>query len=126
MPIPSEAEGACVWLIPDGFLPRGGTGIESHEAICVLNTSAQPARIVVTAYFADRPPAHGTAVVVPPERDVHLHLDVPAEIGGLAIPQETPYGLRVASDHPVVVQHSRLDTRLGGMALFTTMGFHVG
>ena len=122
----AEGEGARVWLIPDGYLPRGGQGISSHEAICVLNTSPRPASITVTAYFADRPPQTGQAVVVPAASDVHLHLDVPGEIGGLEIPLETPYGLRVASDRPVVVQHSRMDTRLGGMALFTTLGFAAG
>ena len=116
-------EGACVFLIPDGYLPEGGTGIESHEAICVMNTGREAARIVVTAYYADRPPQRSAPITVPGERDVHLHLDAPAELGGLAIPRETPYGLRVESDRPVVVQHSRMDTRLGGMALFTTMGF---
>ena len=125
MTAPTQGEGARVWIIPDGYLPRGGQGIDSHEAICVMNTGGEIAHIVVTAYYADRPPQRGDAVAVPAERDVHLHLDAPAEIG-LAIPQETPYGLRVESDRPVVVQHSRMDTRLGGMALFTTMGFIAG
>jgi len=125
MSAPTQGEGARVWIVPDGFLPRGGQGIESHEAICVLNTGTQAAHIVVTAYYADRPPQHGQPVAIPAERDVHLHLDAPAEIG-LAIPQETPYGLRVESDRPVVLQHSRMDTRLGGMALFTTMGYAAG
>ena len=117
------ALGARTFIIPDGFLPRGGEGIESHEAICVLNTGTAEAHLVVTAYYADRPPDRSAPIAVPGERDVHLHLDQPAELGGLRIPQEVPYGLRVESDRPVVVQHSRMDTRLGGMALFTTLGF---
>lgn len=125
MAAPAQGEGARVWIIPDGYLPRGGQGIESHEAICVLNAGQEPARLVVTAYFADRGPLRGTPVSVAAERDVHLRLDDPAQVG-LEIPQETPYGLRVESDRPVVVQHSRMDTRLGGMALFTTMGFIAG
>ncbi len=119
----APAAGSRIWIIPDAYLPRGGQGIESHEAICVLNTAAEAAHIVVTAYFADRPPMSGGPVEIPGERDLHLRLDHPGEIGGLEIPQETPYGLRVESDRPVVLQHSRMDTRLGGMALFTTMGF---
>lgn len=115
-----------MWLVPDGYLPRGGQGIASHEAICVLNTGREPAHLVLTAYFADRSPAMSAVVVIPPESDLHLHLDAPEEIGGLQIPQETPYGLRVESDRPVVVQHSRMDTRLGGMALFTTLGYSCG
>lgn len=126
MAAPTNGEGARVWIVPDGYLPRGGQGIDSHEAICVLNTGQEAAHVVVTAYFADRPPLRGGPITVEGERDLHLHLDAPAELGGLAIPQETPYGLRVESDRPVVVQHSRMDTRLGGMALFTTMGFIAG
>lgn len=115
--------GAKTWIVPDAYLPKGGQGIESHEAICVLNLGPEAAHIVVTAYFADRAPASGAPVEIPAERDLHLRLDDPAQIGGLAIPQETPYGLRVESDRPIVLQHSRMDTRLGGMALFTTLGF---
>ena len=126
MGAPSQGEGARVFIIPDGFLPRGGEGIDSHEAICVRNSGTETAHLVVTAYYADRPPAHSAPIPVPGERDVHLHLDAPAELGGLSIPQETPYGLRISSDRPVVLQHSRMDTRLGGMALFTTMGFVAG
>ncbi len=123
MPAPTQGEGARIWIIPDGYLPRGGQGIDSHEAICVLNSGRETAHLVVTAYFADRAPLHSAPIAVPGERDLHLRLDAPAELGGLAIPQETPYGLRVESDRPVILQHSRMDTRLGGMALFTTMGF---
>ncbi len=119
-------EGARVWIIPDAYLPRGGEGIESHEAICVLNSGERDAHLRVTAYFADRGPAESAPVLVPAGRDLHLRLDRPEEIGGLRIPQETPYGLRVQSDEPIIVQHSRMDTRLGGMALFTTLGFVAG
>jgi hypothetical protein len=126
MAAPEGGEGATVWLIPDGYLPRGGTGFASHEAVCILNTGRSDAHVVLTAYFADRPPAVSRPVTVRAESDVHLHLDVPEEVGGLAIPAETPYGLRVESDRPVVVQMSRMDTRLGGMALFTSLGFPAG
>jgi len=108
---------------PDGYLPAGGQGIESHEAVCVLNTGDRDAHLVLTAYFRDREPLVGEAVVVGARRNVHLRLDRPEEIGGLRIPPETPYGLVVTSDRPVVVQHSRMDTRLGGMALLTTLGY---
>jgi len=126
MAAPAQGEGARIFIIPDGYLPRGGQGIDSHEAICILNSGQQAATVIVTAYYADRPPQQGAPIVVPAERDLHLHLDAPAELGGLHIPQETPYGLRVESDRPVVLQHSRMDTRLGGMALFTTLGFVAG
>jgi len=118
-----STDGTTRWIIPDGYLPSGGQGLDSHEAICVLNTGDLPAQIIVRAYFSDRPPAQGQPVTIPAARDIHLRLDRPDELGGLAIPSETPYGLLVTSDRPVVVQHSRMDTRLGGMALFTTMGF---
>lgn len=115
--------GERLWIIPDAYLPRGGSGLDSHEAICVLNVGTATAQLILTAYFADRAPQRSTVIEVPGERDLHLRLDRPREIGGLVIPQETPYGLCVESDQPVVVQHSRMDTRLGGMALFTTLGY---
>jgi Anabaena sensory rhodopsin transducer len=40
------AEGAHVWLIPDGYLPEASQGDQqSHEAICVLNSGTQDATL---------------------------------------------------------------------------------
>lgn len=40
----SAATGHTYWVIPDGYIPPESRGtLESHESICVLNTSATDA-----------------------------------------------------------------------------------
>lgn len=120
------SEGAKVWLIPDGFIPEGSTGgLESHEAICILNTSRRDARLSMTFYFEDREPVRGEAVVVPAERTRHLRTDRPEQVGGAELPRGVPYAVRVESDVPVVVQHSRMDTGQEALALMTVLAHPV-
>ncbi|CAA9558349.1 MAG: Anabaena sensory rhodopsin transducer [uncultured Thermomicrobiales bacterium] len=120
-------EGARVWLVPDGYLPAASSGEQvSHEAVCVLNTGGQDAHLKLAVYFEDRPPVTGIAVTVGAERTRHVRLDRPEELGGAAIPRGVPYALRVESDVPVTVQHSRMDTSQAALTLMTTMAFPVG
>lgn len=79
------SEGARVWLVPAGFIPAGSTGAqESHEAICVLNTSAEQARLSVSFYFEDRDPLKEVVVIVPPGRTLHIRTN---EMDGVEIPR---------------------------------------
>jgi hypothetical protein len=120
------SEGARVWLVPDGYLPKESTGEqESHEAICVLNTSREEARIDLAFYFEDRDPIKGIEVVVPSERARHLRTDRPEQVGGCELPRGIPYAVRLESSVPVTVQHSRLDTSQAPLALMTTVGYPV-
>jgi hypothetical protein len=120
------SEGAWVWLIPDGFLPEESSGTqESHEAICVLNTSTEEAQLLVSVYFEDREPIKDVRVTVPPERTLHVRLDLPEHLGGVSIPVGVPYALRVESNVPVTVQHSRMDTSQEALTLMTTMAHPV-
>ena len=76
-------EGARVWLIPDGFLPEESSETqESHEAICILNTSIEEAQLLISFYFEDREPIKDVRVTVPPERTLHMRLDLPEHLGG--------------------------------------------
>jgi hypothetical protein len=120
------AEGAQVWLIPDGYLPEASQGDQlSHEAICVLNSGTRDATLRITFYFEDRPPVRDVLVVVPAERTRHIRTDQPDQLGGNALPRGVPYAVRVASDRAVVVQHSRLDTSAPALALMTTLAHPV-
>lgn len=120
------SEGARVWLIPDGFLPEESSGTqESHEAICILNTSTEEARLRISIYFEDREPTKDARVTVSPERTLHLRLDLPEQLGGLSIPRGVPYALRVESSVPITVQHSRMDTSQEALTLMTTMAHPV-
>ena len=114
-------EGARVWLVPDGFIPEESSGsLQSHEAICVLNTSAEEARLSISFYFEDREPVKGVMVVVPPERTRHIRTD---GMDGAEIPRGVPYAMRVESSVPVTVQCSRMDTTQPALSLMTAMAY---
>jgi hypothetical protein len=121
-----EAIGHRTWAIPEGWIPDRSSGpddMESHETVCLLNTSDQDANVEITVYFADREPAGPYRLQVPARRTVHLwfnDLDDPEPI-----PLATDYASVIASDVPVVVQHTRLDSRQAENALITTMAFPV-
>jgi hypothetical protein len=96
--------------------------MESHETVCFLNTSDQDASVDITIYFTDREPAAPYRVEVPARRTVHRwlnDLDDPEPI-----PLATDYGV-ITSDIPIVVQHTRLDSRQAENALIATMAFPV-
>lgn len=120
------SEGARIWLIPDGFLPEESSGTqESHEAICILNTSEDDAWLSVSFYFEDRDAIKDVRVLVPAERTRHVRLDLPEHLDGVSIPRGVPYALRVESRVPVTVQHSRMDTSQTALTLMTTMAHPV-
>jgi hypothetical protein len=121
--VSSRSEGARVWLIPDGFIPGESSGAqESHEAICVLNTTVEEARLSISFYFEDREPVKDVEVLVPPERTRHIRTD---RIEGAGIPRGVPYAIRVESSVPVVVQCSRMDTTQAALSLMTAMAHPV-
>jgi len=130
-PVQRRAEGHRVWIIPDAYLPplttedaakrATGRGYWSHESLCVINTSLKPAHVVLNFYFEDRPPVKNVHVAVGAERTRHIRFDKPEELGGFVVPAGVPYALRVESNVPVVVQHSRLDTTQPNCAFLSVM-----
>jgi hypothetical protein len=123
-----KALGHRTWLIPEGYIPAGSHGPEpemlSHETACILNTGPDEARLSITIFFEDREPSGPYVVTVPPRRTLHLRfndLDDPEPI-----PVDTDYASLIESDVPVVVQHTRLDSRQAENALLSTMAFPVG
>jgi hypothetical protein len=116
--------GKLRWFVPDGYLPAESShGVESHEAACVLNVSDQDARVAFTFYFEDREPIGPVDVTVEARRTRHIRLDDPTSLGGVELPRGVPYAYAVASDVPIVLQHSRLDTSAGAYTLFTTLAY---
>lgn len=121
-----EADGARVWFIPDAYLARPATDDpvwKNHEAICVINATDTDAHLTMVFYFADRDPLADVRVTVPATRCLHLRVDDPAQIGGAVIPFDTPYGIRIMSDVPIVVQYSRMYATTHNISLMTTMGY---
>ena len=116
--------GKKVWYIPDGFMNHTENGnFVSHEAICVLNTLSEDAHVRLTFYFEDRAPLRGFLITVGAERTNHIRLDKIVNDAGQRVPYDTPYAVRVESDLPVVIQHSRMDVSQPAMTLMTTIAF---
>ncbi len=93
----------------------------SHETFCVLNAGDADAHLAVTVYFADREPVGPYRVVVPARRTRHVRfndLNDPEPV-----PRDTDYASLIESDVPVVVQHTRLDSRQSANALLSTVAF---
>ncbi len=125
-----EADGAKVpigerrWAIAEGYIPgwSNGPGPEmvSHEAFTVLNAGDEDVSLEVTVYFEDREPIVYSAVA-PARRSLHKRfneLDDPEPI-----PSGLGFGSVIEADGPVVVQHTRLDSRQSANALMTTIAY---
>ena len=120
--------GRTQWAIAEGYIPSASTGPEpamtSHETACLLNASDRNAEVRITIFFGDRDPVGPYRVVVPARRTLHVRfnqLDDPAPI-----PRDTDYASVIESDVPIVVQHTRLDSRQSELAVLTTMAFPGG
>ena len=120
-----EAIGKRRWAIAEGYIPSGSTGPEpamtSHETACILNAGDREAHVTLTIYFADRDPVGPYHLVVGARRTRHLRfndLDDPAPV-----PRDTDYASVFESDVPIVVQHTRLDSRQAENALLSTIAF---
>ncbi len=117
--------GKHVWAIAEGYIPSYGTGKEpeftSHETACILNASNRDAHIDLTIYFADREPVGPYAVSVPARRTLHLRFNDLKEPA--SVPRDTDYSAVFISDTPVVIQHTRLDSRQAENALLTTIAW---
>lgn len=119
--------GRTRWAIAEGYIPGGSTGpepdMESHETLCFLNTGDRDAAVRLTLYFADREPVGPYRIVVPARRTLHQRLndlDDPEPV-----PRDTEYACLIESDRPIVVQHTRLDSRQAENALLSTIAFPV-
>ena len=95
--------------------------MESHETVCLLNMGATDARVEITIYFSDRDPIGPYEIEVPPRRTLHLRFNELSEPE--PIPRDTDYGSVIRSDVPIVVQHTRLDSRQAENALLSTIAY---
>ena len=71
--------------------------------------------------LVDREPAGPYQVIVPANRTNHLRFNDLKDPE--PIPQGTDYGSVIESDVPIVVQHTRLDSRQNANALLTTIAY---
>jgi len=120
--------GKKYWAIAEGYIPTYSHGPEpemtSHETACILNANDTDAEIGIMVYFTDRDPVGPYKVTVPARRTMHMRfndLTDPAPI-----PKGTPYSSVFTSNVPVVIQHTRLDSRQADNALISTIAFSSG
>lgn len=120
-----DAIGKKIWVIAEGYIPSYGNGPEpeftSHETACILNTSNRKANITITIFFTDKDPVGPYHITVEAQRTLHLRfndLRTPEPI-----PTDTDYASVIESDIPIVVQHTRLDSRQAENALLTTIAY---
>lgn len=113
------------WAIAEGYIPGWSHGPEpqftSHETACILNASDRDAHVQILVFFSDREPAGPYRITVPARRTKHIrfnNLDDPEPI-----PKDTDYASIIESDVPIVVQHTRLDSRQSDNALITTIAY---
>ena len=86
--------GKRVWAIAEGYIP---------------------------IFFSDRDPVGPYEVTVAAQRTLHMRfndLKQPAPI-----PRDTNYSSLFESDVPIIVQHTRLDSRKEALALLTTTAY---
>lgn len=123
----TSSVGRTCWAIAEGYIPGWSNGpepqLESHETCCILNAGDRPANIELTIYFADRGPAGPYKVQVEACRTIHLRFNELKDPE--PVPKDSPFASIIRSDVPVVVQHTRLDSRQAENALMTTMAFPV-
>lgn len=113
------------WAIAEGYIPGESNGPEpamtSHETACILNASDDDAHVQIELFFSDREPVGPYRVIVPARRTIHLRfneLEDPEPV-----PRNTDYASVITADVPVVVQHTRLDSRQPELALLSTIAY---
>ena len=116
------------WAIPEGYIPSGSVSQEhafvSHETCCLLNAGDKDAEVEITLYFTEREPVGPYKVTLGARRTLHLRfndLTDPAPV-----PRDTSYASVIESNVPIVVQHTRLDSRHPNIALLSTVGYADG
>jgi hypothetical protein len=113
------------WAIAEGYIPSQSSfsdrALISHETACILNAGERDAHVAITIFFADRAPAGPYRVTIAARRTLHLRfndLDDPQPI-----PRDTDYASVFESDEPIVVQHTRLDSRHAEVSLLSTTAY---
>ena len=120
-----EEIGRRRWAIAEGYIPSESCSSDrtlvSHETACILNASDRDAHVALTIFFADREPAGHYNVVVKARRTLHLRFNDLREPE--SVPLDIDYSSVFESDIPIVIQHTRLDSRRAEIALLSTLAF---
>lgn len=121
-----EPIGKRRWAVAEGYIPSDSVdpddpALLSHETACILNAGDAEANVQLTLYFKDRESAGPYRVKIAARRTLHLRfndLEDPEPV-----PRDTDYASVIEADVPIVVQHSRLDSRRAEISLLSTMAY---
>ncbi|HIK03565.1 MAG TPA: sensory rhodopsin transducer [Trichormus sp. M33_DOE_039] len=121
----SQFIGRTCWAIAEGYIPPYSNGPEpqfiSHETVCILNACNQDAHVEITIYYSDKEPVGPYRVTVPARRTKHVRFNDLTDPE--PIPHDTDFASVIQSDVPIVVQHTRLDSRQAENALLSTIAY---
>ncbi len=113
------------WAIAEGYIPGESHGPEpqmtSHETACLLNAGDRDAHVQITVFFSDHEPVGPYRITVPARRTWHLRFNQLRDPA--PIPRDTDYASVIVADEPIVVQHTRLDSRQSANALLSTVAY---
>jgi hypothetical protein len=113
------------WAIAEGYIPPYSHGPEpqftSHETVCILNAGDTEAAVEITIFYADRDPAGPYRLKIPPRRTRHVRFNDLTDPE--PVPTDTDFASVIEADVPIVVQHTRLDSRQSENALLSTIAY---
>lgn len=120
-----EPIGRKRWAIAEGYIPSQSSfsdrALVSHETACILNAGDRDANVAITIFFADREPIGPYRITVGARRTLHLRFNDLKEPA--PVPLDTDYSSVFESDVPIVVQHTRLDSRHAEVSLLSTTAY---
>lgn len=120
-----DAIGRKRWAIAEGHIPSQSSftdrALISHETACILNAGSGDAHVALTIFFADRDPVGPYRITVPARRTLHLRFNDLTEPS--PVPRDTDFSSVFKSDVPIVVQHTRLDSRHAEVSLLSTTAY---
>jgi len=113
------------WAIAEGYIPSQSSfsdkALISHETACILNAGDQQAHVNITLFFAGREPVGPYRVIIAPRRTLHLRFNDLKEPA--PVPRDTDFSSVFEADVPIVVQHTRLDSRHAEISLLSTTAY---
>lgn len=116
--------GKTQWAIAEGYIPGESSfkdrALVSHETACILNATDRDAHIKLTVYFADKEPAEYD-ILVKARRTHHVRFNDLKD--PQPVPVDTDFSSVFISDVPIVIQHTRLDSRKAEIALLSTTAY---
>jgi hypothetical protein len=123
-----DAIGRKRWAIAEGYIPSESSftdrALISHETACILNAGDGDAHVEITIFLQSREPVGPYRVTVPARRTLHLRFNDLTD--PQPVPVDTDYASVFESDVPIIVQHTRLDSRRAEVSLLSTMAYSEG